>query len=198
MMDQNSLLAYTASVFSEIGIKYCVVGSMASILFGEIRSTQDIDIIADMKATHIRPFLAKYPSPEYLIDEEQIREAVLTRFQFNVIHTTTANKLDIIMPGAGSWKSGQIQRARMMHIADVGDVSVAAPEDVILGKLWYHSVGGGERHLRDITAMLNISGSLINREDITRWATELGYLELWNKVIEKADAPEQPPGPGVP
>ena len=198
MMDQNSLLAYTASVFSEIGIRYCVVGSMASILFGEVRSTQDIDIIADMKATHIKPFLAKYPLPEYLVDDAQVREAVLTRFQFNVIHTTTANKLDIIMPGAGSWKSGQIQRARMMHIEDVGEVSVAAPEDVILGKLWYHSEGGGDRHLRDIAGMLRISRQLIDMDEVTRWATSLGYLPAWSKAIEKADGPELPPGPGVP
>ena len=46
--------------------------------------------------------------------------------------------------------------------------------------------------------MVRISRQLINMDEVTRWATSLGYLPAWSKVIEKADGPELPPGPGVP
>jgi hypothetical protein len=75
---------------------------------------------------------------------------------------------------------------------------VAAPEDVIIGKLWYFSEGGGDRHLRDITGILRISAEEVDRNEIERWADELGYLEIWRQVTAMADAPDQTPGPGIP
>ena len=74
----------------------------------------------------------------------------------------------------------------------------AAPEDVILGKLWYYSEGGGDRHLRDIAGILRVTGDGVDRAEVERWARELGNLDTWQQVVAKADAPDQPPGPGVP
>jgi hypothetical protein len=34
---------------------------------------------------------------------------------------------------------------------------IAAPEDVILGKLWYFAEGGCDRHLRDIAGILRVT-----------------------------------------
>jgi hypothetical protein len=66
----------------------------------------------------------------------------------------------------------------------------AAPEDVILGKLWYYAEGGGDRHLRDIAGMLRVSGNGIDRAEVERWARELGFFEIWQQVVQKADASE--------
>jgi hypothetical protein len=74
----------------------------------------------------------------------------------------------------------------------------AAPEDVILGKLWYFSEGGGDRHLRDIAGILRVTGDGVNRAEVERWASKLGYLEIWQQVVARVDAPEPPAGPGTP
>ena len=75
---------------------------------------------------------------------------------------------------------------------------MAAAEDVIVGKLWYFSEGGGDRHLRDIAGILRVSGERVDRKEIERWAKELGYLEIWRQVTALADGPDQTPGPGIP
>lgn len=61
----------------------------------------------------------------------------------------------------------------------------AAPEDIILGKLWYYSEGGGDRHLQDIAGILKVSGSQINITEIEHWATQLGYLDAWEQILKK-------------
>ena len=71
----------------------------------------------------------------------------------------------------------------------------AAPEDVILGKLWYFSLGGGDRHLRDIAGILRVTGDGVNRAEVERWASQLGALEIWHQIVAKVDAPDAPPGP---
>jgi hypothetical protein len=77
---------------------------------------------------------------------------------------------------------------------DAFDAYVAAPEDVILGKLWYFDEGGGDRHLRDIAGILRVTGAGVDRAKVERWATKLGYLEIWNQIVAKVDAPDDAPG----
>jgi hypothetical protein len=89
-------------------------------------------------------------------------------------------------------------RARPVRLLPDREVMTAAPEDVILGKLWYYSLGGGDRHLRDIAGILRVSGDSVDRADIERWAARLGYLEIWQQIVAKVDALDSPPGAGNP
>ena len=89
-------------------------------------------------------------------------------------------------------------RRRPVRLLPDRDVMTAAPEDVILGKLWYYAQGGGDRHLRDIAGILRVTGDGVDRAEVERWASKLGYLDIWKVVVAKVDGPDQPPGPGVP
>ncbi len=69
--------------------------------------------------------------------------------------TPRGSKIDFIMTRPEHWNARQLERRRRVRLQSGHgefDIWVAAPEDVILGKLWYYSEGGGDRHLRDIAA----------------------------------------------
>ena len=70
----------------------------------------------------------------------------------------------------------------MVRLLPDRDIRTASPEDVILGKLWYYSEGGSDKHLRDIAGILKISPELIDVAEVDRWAARLGYSELWNLI----------------
>ena len=78
-------------------IRYAVGGSLASSLHGVMRSTLDVDIVADMNFEHI-PLLVAELSKEFYADEEMMRDAVEHRSSFNLIHYETAFKVDIFIP----------------------------------------------------------------------------------------------------
>ena len=59
-----------------------------------------------------------------------------------------------------------------------------SPEYVIVRKLEYFREGGSEKHLRDIRAMLNVSGELLDRAALDDWITRRGVLTEWRKVQE--------------
>ena len=63
-------------------------------------------------------------------------------------------------------------------------IVVAPPEYVIVRKLEYFREGGSEKHLRDIRAMLNVSGELLDRAALDDWITRRGVLTEWRKVQE--------------
>ena len=47
------------SVLDELGIAYVIGGSMASIIHGMLRTTMDVDIVANIRPEQVSPFIAK-------------------------------------------------------------------------------------------------------------------------------------------
>jgi hypothetical protein len=200
-MGQFEILRRAVEVLERLSIPYAVVGSWGSGVYGEPRFTQDIDIVLDLSLAKIPQFCAAFPNDEYLLSESAVREAVQSRFQFNLLHPSSGNKIDFILTRLEAWSAGQLKRSRRIELRLGGEsipAYVAAPEDVILGKLWYYSEGGSDRHLRDIAGILRVTGEGVDRAEVERWARELGYLEAWQQVLAKVDGPDKRPGPGVP
>ena len=61
-------------------------------------------------------------------------------------------------------------------------VRIAPPEYVIVKKLLFFREGGSQKHIRDIQAMLSISGAQIKKEEIQRWVAILGLSSEWNSI----------------
>lgn len=184
-MEQTELLRHAIDTLERLTIPYMLVGSFASTAYGEPRFTQDIDIVLDLSSAQIPAFCEAFPAPDFFLSEQAVRAAVQTHFQFNVLHPATGNKIDFILPRSDEW--GRVQMERRQKVQLLPDrVGVAArPEDVILGKMWYYAEGGSEKHLRDITGILRISGDVVDREDIRQWAEKLGLSEIWEAILRK-------------
>ena len=184
-MEQIEVFRYTIDTLERLAFPYMLVGSFASIAYGEPRLTQDIDIVVDLSVPEVPAFCAAFPSPEFYVSEQAVREAVQGRFQFNVLHPSSGNKIDFILARADAWGRVQMERRQRVRLLENCEGFTARPEDVILGKLWYYAEGGSEKHLRDITGILRISGAAVDRADIGRWAEKLGYSEIWQAVLQK-------------
>jgi len=196
-MDQIELLRLTIELVERMEIPYAIVGSYGSSVFGEPRFTRDIDILLDLEEAKVSRFCASFQSPEFYLNESAVREAVRGRHQFNLLHPGSGNKVDFILPRNTPWHRSQLSRSFRIRLLPDLEAAVASPEDVIIGKLWYHSEGGGERHLRDIAGILRVSGASVDRTKIEYWVNELGYLQSWRKVAALSDAPDARPGPGI-
>ena len=194
-MEQIELIQYATQTLEKLEVSYALVGSWGSGVYGEPRFTRDVDIILDLDETRISQFCAAFPHDEFYISKEAVHEAVRTRSQFNVLHPDSGNKIDFILTQPDPWRSSQLGRRRT-HQLRMGathlDVFVAAPEDVILGKLWYFSEGGGERHLRDIVGILRVTGASLNRDLIEKWSGLLGVTEIWRQVVSQAESVRDP------
>ena len=168
-MEQIELVRHAAKMLERLAIPYALVGSWGSGIYGEPRFTRDIDIVVDLDANLVSEFCAAFPDDEFYLSEQAVRAAVQARFQFNLIHPKSGNKIDFILPRLEHWNSGQLLRRRRVEVRsghEAFDVWVAAPEDVILGKLWYFSEGGGDRHLRDIAGILRVTGDGVDRAEV--------------------------------
>lgn len=76
-------------------------------------------------------------------------------------------------------------RARSLRPTDSYTAFFASPEDVIIKKMEYYREGGSDKHLRDITGMLKISGYEIDSVYISEWAERLGLQDIWTAIQQR-------------
>ena len=181
-MEPSELLGRVTGVLERLAIPYFVTGSIASIVYGEPRFTNDIDIVADLSLVHVEPFCASFPAPEYYVSAQAAREAVVLRRQFNIIHPGSGLKIDVIAAKDTEFDKGRFARARRIEIPGKRLVYFASPEDVVLKKLEFYREGGSEKHLRDIAGILKITGDRLDREYLRNWVGILGLEDIWRRI----------------
>lgn len=186
-MTQAELLRHVAEVFEVLGIQYMIGGSQASIYYGEPRFTQDIDIVADVRAEHLSSLRGRFPAGEFYLSEDAAREAIETRGQFNVIHPASGIKIDVFVNKDTEYDRLRLERRQRLPLVPGRNAYFARPEDVIIYKLRYFHEGGSEIHIRDILGILRVSGAEIDLPYIGTWVARLGIRGLWESVLKRAE-----------
>jgi len=173
----------------QIGIPYAVGGSLASSLHGVMRSTLDVDIVADMRLEHIQPLVAAL-SKEFYADDEMMKDAIEHHSSFNLIHYESAFKVDIFIQKKRAFDQMQLQRRRMSVIATDPEQSIyiTSPEDVILAKLERYRIGGevSDRQWRDILGVLKTRAGELDLDYVRKWANELKVADLLERALKES------------
>lgn len=185
-MEQHDLLSYGVNALERIGIPYMVVGSIASSAYGEPRLTQDIDIVIDATADQVRVLCAAFPTDDFYVSvDAAIQAARSPGSQFNVLHPESGDKIDFMIARKDSWGREQVSRRQRILLLPGKEAYAARPEDVIIAKMLYYQEGGSEKHMRDITGMLKVSGTIIDRDYIARWAANLNLTDVWQAILRR-------------
>ena len=136
-----------------LDVLYLIGGSFASTAYGRVRTTQDVDIVANLEQEQVNDFVTSLGNSFYA-DETMIRNAIERRSSFNLIHLETMFKVDIFLPKNRSFDQQQLARRtkRIIDNSSSREVYFATPEDTILAKLEWFRLGGetSERQWQDI------------------------------------------------
>ncbi|MBN2320292.1 MAG: hypothetical protein JXR49_14505 [Acidobacteria bacterium] len=186
-MDPYKLLERIAGILENLHIPYLVTGSVAAMAFGEPRMTNDIDVVAAVGYEHVDGLMAAFPEEEFYISEAAIRDAVRHQTQFNIIHPASGMKIDVIIRKKTRFNDSRFSRFHRIKAGENFEINFAAPEDIILMKMQYYQDGGSEKHLRDISGILKISGSEIDKDYVAFWAERLHLMDVWNLILNEID-----------
>jgi hypothetical protein len=183
-MLEPDLIDLFAVPLERLQLRYVISGSVAAMLYGEPRVTNDIDFVIFLRLADVSRLPEVYPSPEFYLPPQNVIAGEVTREekgQFNVIHPESGLKADFYTVRRDELDSWAFRNARQ-YTFEKTVIRLAPPEYVILRKLEYYREGGSDKHLRDIRAMLAVSGEMINQVELNRWI-ELRQLQPeWKKA----------------
>lgn len=180
--DPILVVATLARVLDDLGVRYLVGGSLASSVYGVPRATQDVDLVAELRAESVGGFCDRLVDKFY-VDADMIRDAIARRASFNVIHLETMFKADIFIMKGDSWSREEMSRARTEEFSGpfgAASIRFASPEDTLLHKLIWYKLGNeiSERQWSDILGVLRVQDERLDAEYLDRWAPLLDVSAL--------------------
>ena len=105
-----------AEIFESLGIPYLVGGAVASVIFGEPRATEDIDVLADIAPGQTDALIATCEA-EFYVPLETLRDAVHRRTSFNIVHLDTVRKVDVFVVRDAAFDREEMNRRRSTIVA---------------------------------------------------------------------------------
>ncbi len=186
-------------VFHQLGIAYCVGGSFASTVYGEARSTRDIDILAAMQARHSAPFVTAL-QPAFYVQREDIdaairlapalRASAQQRASFSMIHQASFFKVDVFVSSGRPFDLSQLARAVALEVTPEQSMTIASAEDTILTKLEWYRMGNdvSDRQWRDVLSVLAAQQDKLDYQYLNHWAAMLQIHDILRRALGD-DAP---------
>lgn len=187
MQQAEIFLLFTAPLDSA-HVAYMVSGSVASMVYGEPRLTNDVDIVVALSAAQANDIEKLFPLSDFYCPPSEVI-AIETRRprrgHFNIIHHETGHKADIYTAGSDPLQAWGLQHRQAIEVVPGKSLWIAPPEYVILRKLEYYREGQSEKHILDIRGMLDVSGDTLDKAFLRDQIEHMNLSREWQLVSAK-------------
>lgn len=184
-MTAEAFLARVVAALDRAQIAYMVTGSFASSAHGQVRGTQDLDVVIAATAEQLRVLVAEFPSDQYYAEELDALEALRHESQFNIIDFGSSWKVDLIFRRHREFSRVEFERRRP-HVIGETRVYVATPEDILIAKLEWAKIGESDRQIDDAAGIIATQAFNLDRAYVEHWVRELELDVQWQLAQKRA------------
>lgn len=177
------LLADVIERLDRAAVPYMITGSLASTFHGEPRATRDIDIVIDPSPAGLERLVDGLRDGGFYVDRDAAEDALRDRTAFNAIGDAAA-KVDFIVRRDRPFSREEFARRRRVDLLGTPGF-IASVEDVILAKLEWAAATGSDRQLRDVAAMVAVSGDGLDSAYLTTWSGLLGVSGALAAIVDE-------------
>lgn len=181
-MGPLDILKDVVSRLEKLSISYFLVGSLGAMYYSRPRFTNDIDLVIQISAQKIKELEQQFPIEEYYCPPfEIIRDEVMRRGSFNLLHQATGVKIDIVLQKDTEFSKTEFSRRKKVSLLPGFEAYIATPEDIVLKKLDFYREGNSEKHLEDVREIM--AATSLDLEYIQKWVSQLRLEDEWKKAV---------------
>lgn len=188
LLEPIKVTLQVTAVFERLAVPYFIGGSLASTLYGTVRSTQDSDIVAELSVEKVPAFVSALKD-DFYVDDQMVADAVTGRTSFNIIHRESMFKVDVFVSRNRRFEQTQFSRSRKVNLSNRPKRSAVfcSPEDILLAKMEWYRMGGeiSERQWRDIDDVLKVQKNSLDIDYLNTMANELGVADLLERALSQ-------------
>jgi hypothetical protein len=187
IQDSFALAGEIHQLLESVNIPYYVSGGVASSIYGEFRSTRDLDLVIEIQSEQIDLLVNTlqadgfYSRSGVVEGIKQGRERML-----NVTHTETISNADLYVMDNSLFAASQMSRRRFLDMEGTPNFWVISPEDLVLQKLLWGKGKQSEKQWRDVLGVLKLQGDYLDYAYLTDWAERLDIVESISQAITEA------------
>lgn len=181
---QEELLKQITSLLNKACIPYMVTGSISVIFYGRPRASHDIDFVIEAEEKHIDLLIKTFQTlklREFIVDTSLIKDAVLHKNMFNLLHLPTMLKLDFFLLKNDEFDKSRFARRKKFNVFGQ-QMIFASPEDTILIKLLWYKDTHIEKHLVDAAFIYQIQKKELEISYLKSWARKHVTTRLLNEL----------------
>jgi hypothetical protein len=188
-----AIAAQVSAILDRLGIRHYIGGSFASSIYGEYRTTRDLDVVLQRPERAWRQLVAEL-RPAFTFVDADVTEA-LARVNapdeqfvsFAMYDRATGYQVDMFLARNEPYERVQFERLLQADLVE-GTVWVPSAEDAILNKLRWYALTPSDMQWRDVQAMLRVQAPSLDFVYLRTWSATLGIATL----VEQAIAGEKP------
>ena len=172
------------TLFEQLYVPYCLVGTLGASLYGMQRATFSIDFIANIPSEQVARLLNE-AAPLYYFEEDIVGASAT----FVGLHLPSLLKVNIHTCQLDTFTTRVYRRAKTYSLVQEEKAfSIASPEDILLTQLMEYQKSGevADDQWNEILGVLKVQDECLALDYLKQWSTIFTVDGLLNKAFEDA------------
>lgn len=173
-------------------LDYLIGGAVAVWAWGEVRTTQDFDVVVNLPVNRIVRLSQELAKRDMLVPPDILLDLLLQTegdLPVNALHLHSSHKAELfLLRPLDEYRQAAFLRRRRVDLGPpIGEVYVHAPEDLILNKVYYFGLSQQTKHIRDIASIITHMVDELDWAYIEEWAQKLNLTATWYELLGEVD-----------
>ena len=185
IQDSSTLAVELDRILSEIDIPYYITGGLAAIIYGEPRTTRDVDLVIQIQPAEIDRLVISLENNGFYVPG--VADVKSGRMQIlSVTQIATISRADLIISNSTEFDRIKFERREIIDLPDRGRIYFASVEDVILSKLLWGQSSQSEKQWRDVLGILKVQAEKLDVDYLNKWSEYLNLSNLLNLAMTES------------
>lgn len=180
MKNEFDILKDISERFIQIELPFMLTGSFAMSYYANPRMTRDLDFVIELDTNNIDR-LVKIVENDYIVSSDVIRDSLLHKTMFNLIHKESLIKVDCIIRKDERYRKIEFGRRQKIKLGNF-TTYIVCKEDLILSKALWMKENYSEMQIRDIKNLLSTN---YDKNYLREYIEYLGLEKLFKQIIHE-------------